>query len=85
MICTNYSNLRSNLKSYCDSVTDQGETLLVTRKANKNVVIISFDEFNALAKQAANSVYLQKIDAGLAQHAAGLMKNHDLIEVDDNE
>ncbi len=50
MLATNYSNVRSNLKEYCDRVTDEGEIVLVTRKGDKNVVIMSLEKYNQLIK-----------------------------------
>lgn len=48
MLAANFSTVRENLKSYCDKVTDNGETLIVTRKGEKNVVLISLEEYNAI-------------------------------------
>lgn len=44
----NYSDLRLNLKKWLDSVVDNMEEIIVTRKDNKNLVIISQDEYNSL-------------------------------------
>ena len=41
MLVVNYTNLRDNMKSYMDQVTDDYETMIVTRKNNKNVVMMS--------------------------------------------
>ena len=41
MLAVNYTNLRDNMKSYMDQVTDDYETMIVTRKNNKNVVMMS--------------------------------------------
>ena len=46
MIAVNYTNLRENLKAYCDKVNDEEETIIITRKDNKNVVLISQNEYN---------------------------------------
>jgi len=46
----NYSDLRLNLKKWLDSVTDDMEEVLVTRKNNKNLVVISQDEYNSLTE-----------------------------------
>ncbi|QAT42182.1 type II toxin-antitoxin system Phd/YefM family antitoxin [Aminipila luticellarii] len=46
MLAVNYSTIRNNLKNYCDLVTDNCETVIVTRKDEKNVVMISLDEYN---------------------------------------
>ena len=62
MLAVNYSTIRENLKAYCDRVTDDNETVIVTRKDEKNVVIISLEEWNALQKAARNSEYLSKLD-----------------------
>ena len=32
MLAVNYSTIRSNLKEYCDKVTDESEAVIVTRK-----------------------------------------------------
>ena len=46
MIAINFSTARSRLKDFCDRVTDNAETVIVTRKAEKNVVIISEERYN---------------------------------------
>ena len=48
MLAVNYTNLRDNMKAYMDKVTDDYETMIVTRKDNKNVVIISEEAYNNL-------------------------------------
>jgi antitoxin YefM len=83
MLAVNYSAIRNNLKNYCDKVTDEYETVIVTRKDEKNVVIISLDEYNTLSKAARNAEYLKMIDRSMNQLAEGRGQIHDLIEVDD--
>lgn len=46
MLAVNYTMLRDNMKSCMDKVTDDYETMIVTRKNNKNVVIISEEAYN---------------------------------------
>ncbi|MFP4302742.1 MAG: type II toxin-antitoxin system Phd/YefM family antitoxin [Alkalispirochaetaceae bacterium] len=48
MNAVNYSDLRQNLKRYLDQVHDNHETLIVARKNNENVVMISIEEYNSL-------------------------------------
>ena len=67
MLAVNYSTMRDNLKSYCDKATDEAETVIVTRKNEKNVVLISLDQYNALTKAVRNAEYLAKIDQSIAQ------------------
>lgn len=50
MLAVNYSTIRNHLKDYCDKVTDDFETVIVTRKDEKNVVIISLSEYNNLTE-----------------------------------
>ncbi len=71
MLAVNYSTIRDNLKSYCDRVTDNNETVIVTRKDEKNVVIISLEEWNALQKAARNADYLGKIERSLSDLKTG--------------
>lgn len=52
MIAANYSQVRGNLKSYFDKTTDDFETIIVTRKEGKNVVIISEESYNNLLENA---------------------------------
>lgn len=44
----NYSDLRLNLKKWLDLVVDDMEELIVTRKNNKDLVLISLEEYNSL-------------------------------------
>jgi antitoxin YefM len=44
----NYTDLRLNLKKWMDAVVDDMEQIIVKRKDNKDLVIISLDEYNAL-------------------------------------
>ena len=46
MLAVNYSTIRSKLKDYCDKATDENETIIVTRKDEKNVVLISLEKYN---------------------------------------
>lgn len=48
MLAVNYTNLRDNMKTYMDRVTDDYETMIVTRKDNKNVVMLSEETYNNL-------------------------------------
>lgn len=48
MKTANYSELRTNLKSYLDGVLKDEEPLLVHRAGNESVVIISLNEYNSI-------------------------------------
>ena len=48
MIAANFSEFRTRLKSYLDSVEDDNETLIIKRKSGKGTVMISLDEYNSI-------------------------------------
>lgn len=48
MLVVSYTNLQDNMKTYLDKVTDDNETMIVTRKDNKNVVVLSEEAYNNL-------------------------------------
>ena len=85
MLAVNYSTIRSKLKEYCDKATDEHETVIVTRKDEKNVVLMSLDQCNEIMKALRNAEYLAKIDRAFQQLEAGQGQQHELIEVESDE
>ena len=87
MLAVNYSTIRSKLKDYCDKATDNNETVIVTRKDEKNVVLISLEQYNALMKAVRNSEYLDKIDKSIKQVEEGkvVVKTIEELEEMENE
>lgn len=83
MLAVNYSTIRNNLKDYCDKASDLHETVIITRKNEKNIVLMSLERYNQLEKAARNNEYLAMIDRGIAQLEAGRGQEHELIEVDE--
>ena len=71
MLAVNYSTIRNNLKGYCDKVTDDCETVIVTRKDEKNVVIISLEQYNDMMKTLKNNEYLNTIDKSMRELESG--------------
>ena len=84
MLAVNYSTIRKKFKDYCDKVTNEFETVIVTRKDEKNVVIISLEEYNTIMKSSKNAAYLDMLDRSMEQLAKGEGKVHELIEVNDD-
>ncbi len=88
MLAVNYKTLRENMKKCLDRVTDDYETMIVTRKNNKNVVIVSEDSYNNMMENLhlvgskANYDWLMESKMQLEQ---GMAQKHDFDEVDDNE
>ena len=87
MLAVNYSTIRSNLKDYCDKATDENETVIVTRKDEKNVVLISLEQYNEFIRNMKNTEYLNKIDRALKQVEEGkvVVKTMEELEAMTNE
>lgn len=83
MLAVTYSIIRNKLKDYCNQATDNHEPVIVTRKGEKNVVIMSLEKYNQLEKAARNAEYLAMIDRGITQLLAGKGQEHELIEADE--
>ncbi len=73
MIAIKPIDLRAKLKDYMDTAFN-GEPVIVSRKQNRNVVIVSEHEYNELQKAKRNAEYLAKLDRSLAQ-----LKNGDVV------
>ncbi len=86
MIAVNYTQFREHMKSHMDLVTDDYETMVVTRKENKNVVILSEETYNNLIENIhlmgskANYDWLME---SKKQLETGKAKRYELIEVSD--
>ena len=71
-------DVRENFKALCDRVF-HGETLIVSRPKNENVVIMSETEYNEIMKAKRNADYLAMLDKSMAEAEAGvfIVKNID--------
>lgn len=77
MRVTNYTEFRTGLKEFLDSVENDNETLIVKRGAGRGAVMISLDEYNSImetvhllsSKKNADRLYesIRQIDKGNAQ------------------
>lgn len=87
MVAVNYSTIRRNLKDYCDKATDENETVIVTRKDEKNVVLISLEQYNEFIKSIKNLEYLNKLDKSFKQIEEGkvVVKTIEELEAMTNE
>ena len=70
MLAVKSMDVRENFKEWCNKVIG-GETLVVSRPRNENVVIISEKEYNEMAKLKRNAEYLAMLDRGYADIAQG--------------
>ncbi len=83
MLAVNYTNLRDNMKKYMDKVTDDYETMIITRKENKNVVMISEETYNNLMENIyvmGNKANYDWLMESKAQLESGHLSKHDLVE-----
>ena len=83
MLAVNYTNLRENMKAYMDKVTEDYETVIVTRKDNRNVVILSEENYNNLMENAylmGNKANFDWLMDSKAQLEKGAVAIHDLTE-----
>lgn len=70
MIAVKPTQMRDNFKALCDKVVN-GETIIISRPNNENVVVLSEKEYNAMQKAARNALYLDMIDKSMAELERG--------------
>lgn len=63
-------DIRAKLKDYMD-IAFNGEPVIVSRKENRNVVIVSEKEYNELQKARRNAEYLKNLDRSFSQLERG--------------
>ena len=83
MIAINYSNLRENLKKYCDKASKDFETIVVTRKNNENVVMISEDEYNNMLENIyirSSQKNYKRLKDSIANAETGNVKTKELLD-----
>lgn len=88
MFAVNYTTLRENMKTYLDKVTDDYDTMIVTRKDNKNVVILSEESYNNLIENIyvlGNKRNYDWLMESKAQLEDGTLSAHELCAVETDE
>ena len=82
MKVVNYTELRVNLKKWMDLVVNDVEELIIKRKNNKDLVLISLEEYNSL-KETSYLLSGKNRDVliqSLKEAKAGKSEEHKLIE-----
>ena len=83
MQVVNYSEFRRSMKAKLDQVSDDGDTVIVSRSDNKNVVLISLREYNSL-KETLHLLSSEKnrnrLMSAVDRANRGDFESHDLIE-----
>ena len=83
MIAANFSEFRTQLKKYLDSVEDNNETLVVKRKTGKGTVLISLDEYNSIMETVhllSSKSNADRLYESISQMKMGNTVSADLIE-----
>lgn len=83
-----FSEARKHLKSVLDTVNDDANATIVTRRDADDAVVMSLDYYNSLMetvyllKSPANTAHLAE---SIAQYQAGKTVKYDLIDTDDSD
>ncbi len=83
MNAVSYTDLRQNLKTYMDKVYNDHDPLIITRKDNQNVVLLSIEEYNSLIEtnyllgSEENYTYIKE---SIDQYEKGKVQKRDLME-----
>jgi antitoxin YefM len=80
MIATNYTDARAGFKKYCDIAVRDFETIIVTRKQDENVVIMSEAAYNNLIENLhvrSSKINYERLTESIAQLRRGEGKAHD--------
>lgn len=82
MIAVNYSTLRNNMKAYFDKVSDDKDTMIVTRK-NENVVVMSQSTYDSLMETlhlTGNKTNYNHLMKSIDELKKGSVREHELLE-----
>lgn len=81
MVAAKSMNVRNNFREWCDKAYE-GETIIVSRPKNENVVLISEAAYNELLKAKRNAEYTAMLEASMDQLKAGgfVMKTMEELE-----
>ena len=84
MLAVKSIDVRDNFKSLCDKVFN-GETLIISRPKNENIVMISEHEYNEMVKAKRNADYLAMLDKSMAEAEAGGFITKTIAELEEYE
>ena len=81
MLAVKSMDVRDNFKSFCDKAY-KGETLIISRPKNENVVMLSETEYNDIMKIKRNAEYQAHLDRSYEQLSSGdvIIKTMDELE-----
>lgn len=70
MLAVKSMDVREIFKNFCEKVIN-GETLIISRPKNENVVMLSEAEYNKMMKAKRNADYLAMLDKSMAEAESG--------------
>lgn len=69
MLAVKSMNVRDNFKALCNKVIN-GETVIISRPKNQNIVMVSEKEYNEMLKAKKNEEYLKMLDQSISEARA---------------
>lgn len=84
MLAVKSMDVRDNFKKLCDRVFN-GETLIVSRPKNENIVMLSEKEYNEMLKAKRNADYLAMLDKSIAEAKSGGFITKSIDELEEYE
>jgi len=81
----NYSELRANLKTTMDRVSENHEPVIITRKNRSNLVLLSYEDYSAIEETAyllRSPKNAQRLRESIKSFNEGKGLERELIEVD---
>ena len=84
MLAVKSMDVRDNFKTLCDKVFN-GETLIISRPKNENIVMLSEHEYNDMLKAKRNAEYLTMIDKSMAEAEVGGFVTKTIAELESFE
>ena len=70
MLAVKSMDVRDNFKKLCEKVFN-GETLIISRPKNENIVMLSEAEYNEIMKAKRNADYLAMLDKSMTEAESG--------------
>ncbi len=83
MIAANYTEFRTNLKSYLDRVEEDNEILIIKRGRGSGAVMISLDEYNSIMETVhllSSKANADRLYESIKQIKEGEIVRENLIE-----
>jgi antitoxin YefM len=78
-----FTEARNNLKAVLDSVVNDADTAVITRRDSEDAVVMSLDYYNSLMETVhllRSPVNAEHLNRSIAQFKAGKVTQRDLID-----